>query len=127
VVELIGELKALHKQDRVKLINEQAAESQQFDLKIEQDFIALLERQLEEQRQYKKKALNDKREFDGRQQDALNQLIKTRNGDWLPPGWSWLGKIQLRSCLSKICSKPTKLSTTKSEDPRGVAKLREPL
>ena len=52
VVELMGELKALHKQDRVKLINEQAAESQQFDLKIEQDFIALLERHREVQRQY---------------------------------------------------------------------------
>merc|ERR1712012_737257 len=43
---------------------------------LEQGFIALLERHMEEQRQYKNKALNDKREFDGRQQDALNQLIK---------------------------------------------------
>jgi len=76
VKELWGELQALHEQDRVKLITEQAAESQRYSAKLEQDFIALLESHREEQRQYISKALNDKREFDGRQQDALNQLIK---------------------------------------------------
>ena len=55
VKELVGELQALHKQDRVKLITEQAAESQQFSEKLEQGFIALLERHREEQMQYKNK------------------------------------------------------------------------
>ena len=52
---MVGELNALHEQDRLKMIREQAAESQQFSVKLEQGFIALLERHNEEQRQYKNK------------------------------------------------------------------------
>ena len=49
VKELLGELRGLHQMDRVKLIAEQEAESHQFVAKLEQDFVAFLERQRLEQ------------------------------------------------------------------------------
>ena len=49
VKELLGELRGLHQMDRVKLIAEQEAESHQFVAKLEQDFVAFLERQHLEQ------------------------------------------------------------------------------
>merc|ERR1719341_1666800 len=68
VKELLGELRGLHQMDRVKLIAEQEAESHQFVAKLEQDFVAFLERQRLEQTHFFDKVLNDKKEFDVRQQ-----------------------------------------------------------
>ena len=91
VKELLGELRGLHQMDRVKLIAEQEAESHQFVAKLEQDFVAFLERQRLEQTHFFNKVLeysippdlmfllqvlNDKKEFDVRQQEALNRLVK---------------------------------------------------
>merc|ERR1711974_451920 len=44
--------------------------------KLEQDFVAFLERQRLEQTHFFNKVLNDKKEFDVRQQEALNRLVK---------------------------------------------------
>ena len=92
VKELLGELRGLHQMDRVKLIAEQEAESHQFVAKLEQDFVAFLERQRLEQTHFFNKVssipptvcltecflqvLNDKKEFDVRQQEGLNRLVK---------------------------------------------------
>lgn len=92
VKELLGELRGLHQMDRVKLIAEQEAESHQFVAKLEQDFVAFLERQRAEQTHFFDKVkpilnsiqfdlfllqvMHDKKEFDVRQQEALNRLVK---------------------------------------------------
>jgi len=76
VKELLGELRGLHQMDRLKLVQEQEVESRQFVTKLESDYVAFLERQRLEQNLWFSQVIGEKKEFDLRQQESLNSLLK---------------------------------------------------
>merc|ERR1712045_584820 len=76
IKELVGELLELHTSERVKLVESQELESQQFMEKLERDVVAFLDKQQEERTVYLSKITQEKFDFDQRQQSELLRLLK---------------------------------------------------
>jgi len=76
IKELVGELQELHTSERMKLVESQELESQQFMEKLERDVVAFLDKQQEERTVYLSKITQEKFDFDQRQQSELSRLLK---------------------------------------------------
>lgn len=113
VKELLGELRGLHQMDRMKLVQEQEAESNQFVAKLENDFMSFLERQRDDQTHFLSKLVNDKKDFDQRQQEALNRLLKKQEQETL----SLQGGCASAKTMSETTSPKSQASRPNSRRP----------
>jgi len=83
VKELVAELRSMHDMARIKLIGDQEQESARFVTKLELDLVAFLGQQRESETSFINKLINDKKDFDQRQQEALGRLLKTQDQETL--------------------------------------------
>ena len=117
VKELLGELRGLHQMDRLKLAQEQEVESRQFVTKLESDYVAFLERQRQEQNHWFNQVVSEKKEFDLRQQEALNCLLKRQEQETMSlqggasPGKAHSGADSPKSAPSRPNSRRPSLKT----------------
>jgi len=81
VKELLAELRGLQKMDLIKLIGEQEQESARFVTKMDQDIVSYLEGQNHQLKLFFNKLIQDKKEFDLSQQEALTILLKKQEAE----------------------------------------------
>merc|ERR1719221_1006993 len=107
IKELVGELQELHTSEKVKLVESQELESQQFMEKLERDLVSFLEKQLEEFSIYQSKLIQEKIEFHHRQQSELERLSKKQEEE----------KISLQRPLSRQSEMTSPRSMSHSRRP----------
>lgn len=116
ITDLVEELRGMHQIARIKLVQDQEAESLQFVAKLEQEFVALLARQQQQQQQFLSRVTTEKKEFDSRQQERLGRLLKSQEQEIsLKEGYSSFRQssepLSPRSAASKGNSRRPSLKT----------------
>jgi len=90
IKEFYDELKELRVKDQTKVQREQEMESQRFMERMERDLVTFLEKQQEERTAYLSKIIQEKIDFDQRQQTELHRILKREEDEdyaiWRQPG-----------------------------------------